>query len=69
VDEAETAVETDWRDDPGWRLVQCAPEGFDAPPAKPTAGAELAQPALWASAYDETGRRIIACWFRPTVIV
>lgn len=69
MDEVETAVETDWRDDPGWCLVQCAPDRFDEPPAKPTADAELAQPALWASAYDESGRRVVASWFRPTVTV
>lgn len=67
--EAETAVELDWRDDPGWRLVECAADQFEEPPAKPTAAAELAQPALWASAFDESGRRIVASWFRPTVSV
>jgi hypothetical protein len=66
---AEEEIAADWRDDPGWRLVECAPDKFDEVPLKPTASAELARPALWASAYDESGRRIIASWFRPTVIV
>ena len=69
VADVETAVATDWRDDPRWRLVQCDPEQFAERPEKPTAGAELAQPPLWASLYDESGRRIIASWFRPAVTV
>ena len=54
----------DWRSDDAWTLVEWSPEHFPEPPTKPTATAELAQPPVWASAYDEKGR-IVATWHRP----
>lgn len=70
TDESEQPVEPpaakSWRDDPGWRLVQYAPELWsesDAPD-RPTDAAELANPPIWASLYD--GARLVAVWRRPT---
>jgi hypothetical protein len=56
--------EPDWRADPAWELVGYDPAFFAGrePPARPTEGAELAQPATWASLYD--GRKIVATWSR-----
>lgn len=57
---------SDWRDDAGWVLADSDDEWWKAkgetPPAKPPAGAELAQPPEWASLYD--GRRLVATWTR-----
>lgn len=61
------ATPASWRDDPGWRLVQYAPDLWsesDAPD-KPTPEAELANPPVWASLYD--GSRIVATWRRLIV--
>lgn len=54
-----------WRDDPGWRLVFWDAEHYgDAEaPASPPDDAELAQPSVWASLYQD--RRLVACWWRP----
>jgi hypothetical protein len=62
--------ELTWRDDPGWKIVAFLPAfwtkaGFEEVPDRPTDNAELAQPPIWASLYDE--RRVVATWWRPRV--
>lgn len=54
---------TEWRADPGWKLVHYDPVFFpDGAPTSPTPDAELAVPDSWASVYRE--HRIVATWER-----
>lgn len=61
-----TQSSRNWREDPGWRVVEYDPELFkDAKrvPSKPTPQAELSTSPVWASLYE--GNRIVVTWYRP----
>lgn len=59
---ATSSGRADWREDPRWRLIEYDPETFREGDLtdQPSPRAELANPPVWASAYD--GRRIVATW-------